>query len=167
MEGKMATNVGNANGLMNGQLRSAIASVGRFLLQFVLMFVAMMIGMGAYIAIFGKRPSGPNLVFWDAGMQLSMIPGMVALMLYQKHGWRHSAEMIVAMLIGPAIFLSAAQLGLYNYISGLSLNTLVGFADSAMFLGMLADMLYRRDMYTSPHAGHQHAGHAEHAGHAH
>ncbi len=163
----MATNVGYTNGLMNGQIRSATASAGRFILHFVLMFVAMMIGMGPYFGIFGKRPSGPNLVFWDAGMELSMIPGMVALMLFQKHGWRHTAEMIGAMLIGPAIFLSAAQLGLYNYIPGLSLNTLVGFADSAMFLGMLADMLYRRDMYTSPHANHQHAGHAEHSAHVH
>jgi hypothetical protein len=98
-------------------------------------------------------------------MELSMIPGMVVLMLFQRHGWRHTAEMIGAMLIGPAIFLTAAQFGLYNYIPGVSLNTLVGLADSTMFLGMLADMLYRREMYTSPH--HQHADHAEHAAHVH
>ncbi len=162
----MATDVRYPNRPMNGRLKSATASVGRFLLHFGLMFAAMMIGMGPFIAAFGKRPSGPNLVLWDAGMQLAMVPGMVVLMLYQKHGWRHTAEMVGAMLIGPAIFLSAAQLGLYNYIPGLALNTLVGFADSTMFLGMLADMLYRREMYTHPHAGHQHAGHAEHSAHA-
>jgi hypothetical protein len=160
MEGKMATDVRYTNGLMNGQLRSAIASVGRFLLHFVLMFASMMIGMMPYHAIFGKSPVG-NTILWYAGMELSMIPGMAVLMLYQRHGWRSSLEMAGAMLVGPAIILSCAQLGWHNYIPGLSLNTVVGFADSAMFLGMLADMLYRRDMYTSPHANHQHTGHAE------
>lgn len=152
----MSTTVRYANNLLNGQMRSNAGKVGRFVWHFVLMFVAMMIGMGPYFAIFGKRPSGTNLILWDTGMQLSMIPGMVALMLYQKHGWRHTAEMTGAMLIWPAIFLTAAQFGLHNYIPGLSLNTLVGLADLSMFLGMLADMLYRREMFTRPHAAHHH-----------
>ncbi len=96
-----------------------------------------------------------------------MIPGMVVLMLYQRHGWRHSADMAGAMLIGPAVFLTAAQLGLQNYIPGLSERTLFVLSDATMTLGMLGDMLYRREMYTRPHAGHQHAEHAEHAAHAH
>ena len=162
----MATNVRYTNGLMNGQLRSAIASVGRFLLHFVLMFAAMMIGMMPYHAIFGKSPVRNNLL-WYAGMEFSMVPGMMALMLYQRHGWRSSLEMAGAMLIGPAIILSCAQLGLHNYIPGLALNTLLGLSDLTMLLGMLAAMLYRREMYTSSHAGHQHAGHAGHAAHAH
>ncbi len=153
----MATNVGYANGLMNGQLRSATARAGRFLLHFVEMFAAMMIGMMPYHAIFGKSPTG-NTILWFAGMELSMVPGMVVLMLYQRHGWRHSAEMAGAMLIGPAIILSCAQLGWHSYIPGLSLNTLLGLSDLAMLVGMLGAMLYRRDMYTRPHAGHQHAG---------
>jgi hypothetical protein len=135
-------------------------------LQFVLMFVAMMIGMGIYMALAGKS-SEANRVLWYAGMELSMVPGMIALMLYQRRGWRSSLEMAGVMLIGPAIILSCAQFGLYNYISGLSLTTLLGFSDPTMILGMLAVMLYRRDMYTRPHAGHQHAGHSEHAAHAH
>ncbi len=162
----MATNARYTNGPMNGQLKSASASVGRFFLHFVLMFAAMMVGMMPYHAIFGRSPSG-NLIPWYAGMELSMIPGMVVLMLYQRHGWRHTAEMAGAMLIGPTIILSCAQLGWHTYIPGLELNTLLRLSDLTMLLGMLAAMLYRRDMYTSPHANHQHAGHAEHPGHAH
>ena len=156
----MAINVGYTNGLMNGQIRSATASAGRFILHFVLMFAAMMIGMMPYHAIFGKSPAG-NTILWYAGMDLSMIPGMVALMVYQKHGWRHTAEMAGIMLIGPAIFLTAAQFGLQDYLPGLSERTLLTLSDVTMTLGMLGDMLYRREMYTGPHASHQHAGHGE------
>ena len=162
----MATNERYTNGLMNGQLRSASARVGRFLLHFVLMFAAMMVGMMPYHAIFGKSPAG-NTIPWYAGMELSMIPGMMVLMLFQRHGWRSSLEMAGAMLIGPAIILSCAALGWHNYIPGLSLTTLLRLSDLTMVLGMLAAMLYRRDMYTGPHSAHQHAGHAERAGHTH
>src|SRR5512146_1155419 len=110
----MVTNVRYPNSLMNGQVRSATASVGRFLLHFVEMLMAMMIGMMPYHAIFGKSPVG-NPILWYAGMELSMVPGMVILMLYQRHGWRHTAEMAGAMLIGPVVFLTCAQLGLHNY----------------------------------------------------
>jgi hypothetical protein len=151
----MATNVRYTNGLMNGQLRSASARVGRFVLHFAEMFVAMMISMMPYMALAGK-PSEVNLIPWYAGMEFSMIPGMVALMLYQRHGWRHTAEMAGAMLIGPAIVLSCAQLGWHNYIPGLELNTLLRLSDPTMILGMLAAMLYRRDMYTSPRTAHHH-----------
>lgn len=162
----MATRVGYTNGLMNGQWRSATASVGRFLLHFVEMFGAMMISMMPYHAIFGKSPVG-NSVLWEAGMELSMIPGMVVLMLFQRHGWRHTVEMAGAMLIGPVIFLTAAQLGLQNYIPGLSERTLFSLSDTTMTLGMLADMLYRREMYTSSHSTHRHSGHADQSAHSH
>ncbi len=162
----MATDVRYPNGLVNGRVRSASASAGRFLLHFVEMFAAMMISMMPYHAIFGRSPAG-NTILWEAGMELSMIPGMVVLMLFQRHGWRHTLEMAGAMLIGPAIFLTAAQLGLQNYIPGLSERTLFSLADTTMTLGMLADMLYRREMYASSHAGHQHSECAEHAPHAH
>jgi hypothetical protein len=121
------------------------------------MFVAMMVGMMPYHAIFGKTPVG-NTILWYAGMELSMVPGMVLLMLYQRHGWRHSAEMAVAMLIGPTLFLACAQLGLHNYVPGLSVNTLLRLSDAAMILGMLAAMLFRREMYTAARVHHHHAG---------
>ena len=151
----MATNVGYTNGLINGQGRSATASVGRFLLHFLEMLIAMMVGMGIYVSLAGKLPEA-NRVLWYAGMELSMVPGMMVLMLYQRHGWRSSLEMAGAMLVGPAIILSCAQFGLNNYIPGLALNTLLSLSDPTMILGMLAAMLYRSDMYTRPHAAHQH-----------
>ncbi len=150
----MATNVKYANGLMNGQAPSIAGNVGRFLWHSVQMLVAMMVGMGIFHALTGK-PSEAYRVLWYAGMELSMIPTMVALMLYQRHGWRHSAEMAGAMLIGPAVFLGCAQLGWHNYIPGLTREALFGLSDVTMFLGMLGAMLYRREMYTRPHTGDQ------------
>jgi flagellar biosynthetic protein FliP len=154
MEGKMVTNVRYTNCLLNGQALSIAGSVGRFLWHFVQMLVAMMVGMGIFHVLTGK-PSEAYLVLWYAGMELSMIPTMVALMLYQRHGWRHSAEMAAAMLIGPAVFLACAQLGWHNYIPGFTRNTLFGLANATMFLGMLGAMLYRREIYTRSHAAHQ------------
>ncbi len=162
----MATVVRYTNGLVKGQLRSARARVGRVMLHFVEMFVAMMVGMAPYMALAGK-PTAANLIPWYAGMELSMVPGMVALMMYQRHGWRHTIEMTVAMLAGPVIFISCAILGVHNYFPGLSVNTLLRLSDPAMILGMLAAMLYRRDMYTSPHANHHPAGHTACTDHTH
>jgi hypothetical protein len=152
----MVTDVRYTDGLTIGQAPSSARSVGRFVWHFVQMLVAMMVGMGIFHMLTG-RPSEANRILWYAGMELSMIPTMVALMLYQRHGWRHSVEMAGAMLIGPAVFLGCAQLGWHNYIPGLTRETLFGLADVTMFLGMVGAMLYRREMYTRPHAGHQHA----------
>ncbi len=162
----MATNARFAKHPVNGQAASIAASAGRLLWHFMLMFIAMMVSMMPYMALF-RKPSEAYLVPWYAGMELSMVPGMVILMLCQRHGWRSSLEMAGAMLIGPVIILSCAQFGLHNYIPGLSLNALVRLSDPTMLLGMLAAMLYRRDMYTRPHAGYQHTAHAEHAAHEH
>lgn len=152
----MATNTKQVHVPREFRGRDVAASTGRFLWHFVQMIVAMMLGMGLYHLLTGKALAAyPVLNF--AGMELSMIPPMVALMLYQRHGWRCSAEMVGAMLVGPAVFLACAQFGLHNYIPGLSRETLFGLSDATMYLGMLGAMLYRREMYTRPHAGHQHA----------
>ena len=156
----MTTNVRYTNGLMSGPVISTAVSAGRFLWNFVLMLVAMMLGMMPYHMLFGKALAAYPVLDY-ALMELSMIPPMVALMLYQRHGWRHSVEMVGAMLIGPAIFLACAQLGLHNYIPGFTLYTFFRLSDWTMFLGMLGAMLYRREMYTGSHAAHQHAE-AEH-----
>lgn len=142
-------------------LRRDAASVGRFVWHFVQMLIAMMVGMGVYHLLTGKSLAAyPVLAY--AGMELSMIPPMIALMWYQGHDWRCSAEMAAAMLIGPAVFLACAQLGLHNYFPGLSRGMLFALSDATMYLGMLGAMLYRREMYTRPHAAH-HA--SEHSGH--
>ena len=144
------------------QVLTISLKTGRFVLHFLEMLVAMMVGMGVFHLLTGK-PEAAYRVLWYAGMELSMIPPMVALMLFQRHGWRSSTEMAGAMLVGPAFFLGCAQLGLHNYIPGLSRQMLFALADATMFLGMLGAMLYRRDMYTRPHAGHHHAVSMDHS----
>jgi hypothetical protein len=114
--------------------------------------------MAIYHVLTGRPPEAYR-VLWYAGMELSMIPPMIALMLYQGRGWRHSAEMTVAMLVGPVIFLACAQFGWHTLIPGLSRNTLLALSDVTMYLGMLGVMLYRCEMCTSPHAAHH--GHAD------
>ncbi len=136
---------------IKARLGVAAPKVGRFLWHFVQMNVAMMVGMGIFHVLTGK-PTESGRVLWYAGMELSMALPMAALMLAQGHGWRHSAEMAAAMLAGPAVFIACAALGLHNTIPGLTRNTLLSLADVTMFLGMLGYMLYRRDMYTRPHA---------------
>jgi flagellar biosynthetic protein FliP len=139
------------------RIRGAAASTARFLWHFVQMVLAMMIGMPVYYMLIGKALNDYPVLKY-AGMELAMVPPMVALMLYQRHGWRHSAEMVAAMTVGPAVLLACAQLGLHIYVPGLTRETLFSWSHVAMYLGMLAAMLYRRDMYTAASAHHHHAG---------
>ena len=139
------------------RIRGLAASTGRFLWHYVQMVAAMMVGMPVYYMLIGKNLAD-RPVLQNAGMELAMVPPMVALMLYQRHGWRHSAEMVGAMLIGPAVLLACVQFGLYTYVPGLTAETLFSWSHTAMFVGMLAAMLYRREMYTAAGAHHHHAG---------
>ncbi len=90
-----------------------------------------------------------------------MVLPMVALMRYHRHDWQRTLEMAATMLIGPAVAIACVQLGLHNYIPGLSPKTLFTLGDMSMYLGMLGIMLYRRAEYTTGHAAHQHTGSAE------
>lgn len=147
--------------LMKGlPLHRNLASVGRFLWHFLEMLIAMMIGMGVYHLLTGKALAAYPVLNY-AGMELSMIPPMVALMWFQGHSWDCSRDMVVAMLAGPALFLTCAQLGLHNYIPGISRGNLFGLSDATMYLGMLAAMLFHREMYTQPRGGRQHAFRAD------
>ncbi len=158
----MAANTKYVNFPMKVGMRSVAANVGRFLWHFVQMLLAMMVGMGVYYLLTGKALVAYPILNY-AGMDFSMVVPMVALMRYQGHGWRHNVEMVGAMLLGPAVLLACAQLGLHAYVPGLSVKTLLGLSDATMYIGMLGVMLYRREMYTTRHAGHHHAGstHAE------
>lgn len=139
------------------RIRGGAAGAGRFLWHFVQMNIAMMLGMAVYHMLTGKSLAAYPVLNYSA-MDLSMLPPMVALMLYQRHGWRFSAEMAAAMLVGPAIFLACAQLDLHTYVPGLSRSMLLTLSDATMYVGMLGAMLYRRGMYTAPHATHHHGG---------
>ncbi|MBI5031226.1 MAG: hypothetical protein HZB51_11920 [Chloroflexi bacterium] len=147
----MATSTKNVNVPMNGQMQSA----GRFLWHFVQMVLAMMIGMMIYHLLTGKALAAyPVLNF--AGMELSMIPPMIALMRYHRYSWQRTFEMTAATLIGPAVFIVCVQLGLHNYVPGLSQKLLFMLGDVTMYLGMLGIMLYRRAEYSTGHDAHQH-----------
>ncbi len=139
------------------RMRGLAASTGPFLWHVVQMVLAMMVGMAVYYMLIGKSLADYPVLKY-AGMELAMVPPMVALMLYQRHGWRHSAEMTGAMLVGPAVFLACAQLNLHTFVPGLTRETLLSLSHSAMYVGMLAAMLFRRDMYTGAGAHHHHAG---------
>src|SRR5512136_1436914 len=94
--------------------QSRAAKVRAFAWHFVQMVLAMMVGMGVYHLLTGKALAAyPVLNF--AGMELSMIPPMVALMRYHQHSWQRSLEMAAAMLAGPVVFIACVQLGLHTY----------------------------------------------------
>ncbi len=135
---------------------SVRADVRQFVWHFVQMVLAMMVGMGVYHLLTGKSLAAyPVLNF--AGMELSMVPPMIALMRYHRYSWQRTWEMAAVMLTGPVVFIACAQLGLHTYIPGLSIKTLFSLGDLSMYLGMLGIMFYRRAEYTTGHAGHQHA----------
>ena len=152
----MAANIKYVNVPMTGQMRSAAPSVGRFLWHFAQMVIAMMIGMMLYHLLTGKALVAYPILNY-AGMELAMIPPMVALMRYHRHSWQRTLEMAAVMLVGPAVFIACVQLGWHNYVPGLSSKTLFTLGDITMYLGMLGIMLYRRAEYMTGHAGHQHA----------
>ena len=115
------------------------------------MLVAMMLGMMIFVpfrlALAAQGYTAlldANSVDFQAWMGAFMVVPMAAWMRLRGCGWRDGAEMGVAMLL-----LQAAILGLL----GLSLSdSLPWFSNSehtAMLVGMLALMLYRRERYTS------------------
>lgn len=139
----------------NGQLRSACASAGRFLLHFIEMVLAAIVGLEIFGQVAG--PLHAYVMLWYTGMQLSIIPPITALLLFQHHGWRASFEMAGTLLIVPAIVLSCAEFGWNNLIPGLSRDTLLQFSDPKMMVvGMFFAMLPRRKMFAKPLAAHQH-----------
>ncbi len=152
----MATSVGYTNGLAKGHVRSASTSGGRFLFHFLEMVIALIVGLMIF-GVFAGKPSQANVIPWYAGMQLSIIPPIAALLLFQHHGWRASFEMAGTLLIVPAIILSCAAFGWNNLIPGLARDTLLQFADPKMMIvGMFFAMLPRRKMFAKPLAAHQH-----------
>jgi hypothetical protein len=95
-------------------------------------------------------------------MNLFMIVPMVLWMRLRGCTWREGAEMAAAMVVPPACVLLLCTVGLTDVVPWFT----TGLTGPAMFGGMLAIMLYRREMYTSgyslgwlrrAHAGRGHA----------
>jgi hypothetical protein len=125
--------------------------MGYFTLYFVEMFVAMMLGMMVFLPIrlaltsqgYTALLDGSSIDF-QVWMAAFMAAPMVALMRIRGCSWRDGAEMSVAMLLPIAGVFSLRGMGLSGTLPWLSNSE-----HTAMLVGMLVFMLYRRERYTS------------------
>jgi hypothetical protein len=81
---------------------------------------------------------------------------MVAWMRFRGHEWRPTLEMASTSIILPILLIGAAWLSIIPESSRLEWLTI--FACPVM----LVPMLFRLDLYTGHHAGHQHQAQAAH-----
>jgi hypothetical protein len=133
-------------------LTLAGAATARFLLHFLEMVIAMGIGM----AIFGPLKTAlvdqgytalldKTSIDYQLWMDVFMVVPMVLWMRARGHMWRHGIEMGAAMIIPTACVLLLCRAGVTDVLPWFTAS-LTGIA---MFGGMLAYMLYRREMYTT------------------
>jgi len=130
--------------------RSLPWQVGRFFLHLLEMLLAMFAGMGLFHLVFGLIPESSNYAealkrgttLHTIVMNAFMVVPMIAWMILRGHGWRHSMEMVVAMLAPIAMVSLLCGLGVDEYLPWLA-----EASAPAMFLGMIAAMLYRRNHY--------------------
>jgi hypothetical protein len=131
--------------------KSTASAVGLFILHFVEMVIAMGLGM----AIFGPVRGGlvdqgytalleRTSLDYQVWMNAFMIVPMVLWMRLRGCTWGHGVGMAVAMVVPPACVLLLCRFGVTEVIPWFT-TSLTGLA---MFLGMLAFMLYHREMYT-------------------
>ncbi len=133
-------------------LRDTAAQAGRFLLHLFEMLVAMQIGMGIFHLMLGLIRIYSDSRALEAGtalhaitMTVFMVVPMAGWMLFRGHGWRHCAEMVVAMVAPVALIGLLCQLGIDAFLPWLA-----GLSTPLMLLGMILAMLYRRDHYIHP-----------------
>ncbi len=144
-------------------IRSFALKMGRFILSFLEMTLSMMVGMPLLFMLRNLVPaSSPfaaayrsGTILFDIAMTVFMAIPMLAWMIVRRHGWRHSIEMAAGMAAPVAVIVVLRLLGAEAYLPWLSKA-----GHLAMFLGMLAAMLYRVDHYTAGHASHQQHVHA-------
>ena len=133
------------------RFNAAATGVGYFTLHFAEMFVAMMLGMMVFVPIrlaltaqgYTALLDGSSIDF-QAWMAAFMVAPMVAWMRVRGCTWRCSAEMSVAMLLPVSVVLGLRGLGLSDTLPWLSNSE-----HTAMLVGMLVFMVYRRDHYAS------------------
>ena len=126
--------------------------VGYFLWHLLQMVVAMMAGMAIYGVLSGVLPASGGYASLLAAYPLLeypvmfafMTPPMVALMRYHGYNWRHTTEMVGAMLGPPAVLIALVLCGASDYLPWLSVGTLGLSTHVAMLAGMVVWMIYRR-----------------------
>jgi mannitol-specific phosphotransferase system IIBC component len=146
----------------NHRIRSSALGVVRFILHLLEMTVAMMAGMPVLFMLRNAIPPSssfaaafqPGTALFGLMAGVFMTVPMVAWMIVRGHGWRHSVEMGLAMLVPFAALIVPQALGLLAYQAWFPV---VG--NLVMMLSMILVMLYRRDHYTGKAS---HAGHAAH-----
>ena len=133
-----------------GGLKDLAVKTGRFLLHLLEMLIAMDVGMGIFHIVIGLIRTYSSFTGLESGttlhaitMTVFMTIPMVAWMIIRGHGWRHSVEMVIAM-IAPVILIGLlCQLGVDEYLPWLA-----GASAPTMLIGMIGAMLYRREHYT-------------------
>ena len=146
----------------DSRIHSLASKVGRFLLHLLEMVLAMSAGMSIFHLLANQIPATSSLavvadsetVVHNVVMDIFMTVPMLAWMILRRHGWRHSLEMGLAMLAPVAVINLLCSLGVVEYLPWLAKAS-----GPAMYLGMLAAMLYRRSHYTVKAS---HSGHAAH-----
>lgn len=122
---------------------------GFFIWHYFEMMLAMGVGATLFELLVREIPNStsytlglwPGTFLYISGISVSMMVVMIAWMIVRGHGWRHSAEMAIAMLVPVAL---VAVISIQKGNAAL-------FDDnycSAMCVGMLAAMLYRWDHFT-------------------
>jgi ABC-type multidrug transport system fused ATPase/permease subunit len=135
----------------SSRFSAAVARVGYFTLHFAEMFVAMMVGMMIFVPVrlaltaqgYTALLDGTSIDF-QAWMAAFMVAPMATWMRVRGCNWRNGVEMSAVMLLPIAAVIALRGIG--------RLDTVPWLANSehtAMLVGMLVLMLYRREHYTS------------------
>jgi hypothetical protein len=116
------------------------------------MVVAMYVGMAVYMLV-APALMGPGDLRY-AGMVVSMLVPMVALMRFQHHSWRMTTEMAAGMTAPIVLCVALVRLGLcplVPFLTWLTAANVYAVAHHAMLLGMIAVMIWRRGRYAAAH----------------
>ena len=120
--------------------------LARFLLQFLELQISMSLGaLVCYLVVrlISTSPSyatsyRPGTFLFALGDIFFLTVPVVTRMILRGHGWRHSLEIAVAMMVPVALIILLGELAGYAYLLWL---LTAGYP--AMSLGMLVYMLYR------------------------
>ncbi|HET9587988.1 MAG TPA: hypothetical protein VFO91_04280 [Anaerolineales bacterium] len=146
----MGTNTEQADFLQKIRISKGGLKAGRFLLNLLELQISM--GLGALVCylvvrLISTSPSYATsyrpgtLLFALGDIFFLTVPG-VAWMIVRGHGWRHSVELAIAMIMPVALIIVLGQLAGFAYLLWL---LTAGYP--AMSLGMLFYMLCRYNRF--------------------
>lgn len=146
----MGTNTEQADFLQKIRISKGGLKAGRFLLNLLELQISM--GLGALVCylvvrLISTSPSyatsyRPGTLLFALGDIFFLTVPVVAWMIVRGHGWRHSVELAIAMIVPVALIIVLGQLAGFAYLLWL---LTAGYP--AMSLGMLFYMLYRYNRF--------------------